>query len=77
LDGLLSRLFATRILNFDEAAAIAYAKVVSNARAAGCPISIPDAQIAAIALVRGYAVATRDERPFRAAGVPFINPWKA
>jgi predicted nucleic acid-binding protein len=77
LHGLLLRLFGTRILHFDEAAAIAYAKVVSKARSAGCPISVPDAQIAAIALVQGYSVATRDERPFHAAGVSVINPWKA
>ena len=33
-------------------------------------------QIAAIAKVHGFAVATRDVRPFRAAGVPVVNPWE-
>jgi len=34
-------------------------------------------QIAAIAAVHGFSVATRDAAPFQAAGVPVINPWKA
>ncbi len=76
LHKLLLRLFGTRILAFDENAAIAYAKLVSKARSAGKAISVADAQIAAIAHVHGYSVATRDEGPFRAAGVPVINPWK-
>jgi predicted nucleic acid-binding protein len=37
---------------------------------------VMDAQIAAIAMVHGYAVATRDVEPFIAAGVAVINPWE-
>ena len=36
-----------------------------------------DGQIAAIAKVHGFAVATRDVEPFVAAGVPVVNPWEA
>jgi hypothetical protein len=32
--------------------------------------------IAAIALAHGFAVATRDIAPFRAAGVDVIDPWE-
>ncbi len=77
LHTLLTRFFGPRILSFDEGAAIAYAKLVSQARSAGKAISVADAQIAAIAQVHGYSVATRDESPFRAAGVPVINPWES
>jgi predicted nucleic acid-binding protein len=36
-----------------------------------------DAFIAAVALANGFAVATRDTRPFETAGVDIINPWEA
>jgi hypothetical protein len=40
-------------------------------------ISVADGQLAAIASVFGFIVATRDTTPFLAAGVPVINPWDA
>lgn len=43
---------------------------------AGHIISVGDGQIAVIAAVHGYIVATRDVKPFIAAGVPVINPWE-
>ena len=70
-------LFGERIVPFDLAAAKAYAKIVVRARRQGHPISVADAQIAAIAAARQFSVATRDEAPFNAAGVPVINPWTA
>ena len=70
-------LFEDRIIPFDVAAAEAYAKVVTVARRNGYPISVADGQIAAIAAARKLAVASRDEAPFRAAGLSVINPWKA
>jgi predicted nucleic acid-binding protein len=70
-------LFAERIVPFDLAAAQAYAKIVTRARRHGHPIAVADAQIAAIATSRHFIVATRDEAPFQAAGVPVINPWIA
>jgi predicted nucleic acid-binding protein len=65
-----------RILPFDEAAARAYGKIVAAARRKGRSILIADGQIAAIAHVHGFSVATRDTAPFEAAGIPVINPWK-
>jgi hypothetical protein len=75
LTRLLERLFGPRILPFDQPAAIAYASVVRRTRAAGYTISVADAQIAAIALVTGFTVATRDVDPFTAARTPIVNPW--
>jgi toxin FitB len=69
------RLFAGRILPFDVEAARAYASLMSAARAKGLSISFADGQIAAIAAANGLAMATRDEAPFRAAGLKTIDPW--
>ncbi len=73
----LANWFGPRVLAFDETAAMAYAKLVSRARAAGRTISFADGQIAAIAHTHGFIVATRDTAPFEAAGVQVINPWQA
>jgi predicted nucleic acid-binding protein len=43
----------------------------------GRPISQSDAQIAAIALSRGAAVATRNAVDFSEIGMIVINPWEA
>jgi predicted nucleic acid-binding protein len=75
LTELIEQLFATRILPFDQRAAIVYARLVGQARAAGRPVSVADGQIAAIATAHGFAVATRDTEPFTALGVSVINPW--
>jgi predicted nucleic acid-binding protein len=75
LDYLLESLFRGRVLAFDAAAAEQYGVIVSRARLRGRTIEMADGQIAAIAAVLGYAVATRDTGPFEAAGVQVINPW--
>lgn len=71
----LGLLFVRRILPFDSDAARAYADIAAARRAAGRPISQPDCQIAAIALSRGMAVATRNVRDFANTGVEAIDPW--
>ena len=70
------KLFANRLLSFDREAAIAFSLLGSRAAAKGYPISTADCQIAAIAAVHGFTVATRDTAPFIAAGVPVINSWE-
>jgi predicted nucleic acid-binding protein len=74
---LQMRLFADRFLPFDREAATAFALLGSRAAAKGYSISVPDCQIAAIAAVHSFAVATRDSAPFLAVGVPVIDPWKS
>jgi toxin FitB len=73
---LLAKLFGSRILPFDQQAAMMYATMVGRARAGGRLISVADGQIAAIAAVHGFTVATRDTLAFTAVGVPVINPWQ-
>lgn len=68
-------LFAGRVLPFDLACTQSYAKLMAKARTAGLAMGTADGYIAAIAAANGFAVATRDTRPFEAAGVTVINPW--
>lgn len=76
LDDLLDRLFGTRILVFDHRAARSYAQLMRKTAAAGTPLPLADGLIASIALAHGFAVATRDVAPFRAAGLQVMNPWE-
>jgi predicted nucleic acid-binding protein len=76
LDGLLG-LFRDRVLPFDIDAARHYAALAVTARAAGPGFPTPDGYLAAIAVSRGFIVASRDIAPFEAAGVRVINPWDA
>jgi hypothetical protein len=76
MQGLLTDFFADRFLAFDREAATVYASLASRASARGFIISAGDGQIAAIAAVHAFAVATRDTAPFLAVGVPVIDPWK-
>lgn len=69
--------FRGRVLPFDSQVAPAYARIVSECRAAGRPISQFDAQIAAICLVHGATLATRNVRDFEGCGVELVDPWAA
>ena len=76
LDEHIGKLILTPILAFDREAALAYAALLARAKTNRYTLGMADAQIAAIALAHGFAVATRDVDPFIAAGVPVINPWE-
>ena len=67
--------FVGRIYSFDDRAAKAYGDIVAAADRAGTPINVADGLIAAIALVHGMSIATRDVSDFHAAGAPLVNPW--
>jgi predicted nucleic acid-binding protein len=77
LNEIEQKFFAGRILSYDEPAARAHATLYSGARSRGRAISFADGQVASIARVHGFTVATRDTSPFDAAGVAFVNPWEA
>lgn len=77
LRSLMIKLFGTRILPFDQAAALTYAPLMARARATGRILSLADGQIAAITESRHFVVATRDTGPFRAIGLQVIDPWTA
>jgi predicted nucleic acid-binding protein len=76
-DTMFTRLFADRVLAFDDRAALLYAQIVANRRRAGRPIEALDSLIAATALAAGASVATRDIGGFTGCGLVLINPWQA
>ena len=67
--------FVGRIFSFDDRAAETYGDIVAAAERAGTPINVADGLIAAIALVHGMSIATRDVSDFDATGAPLVNPW--
>lgn len=68
--------FHGRCLAFDETAASEYAALVVDRMRAGRPISVEDAQIAAIALAGGFGLATRNVRDLGGIdGLSMVNPF--
>ena len=65
-----------RVESFDVLAADQYAEVVTAREQNGQPISVSDAQIAAICRVLNATLATRNTSDFTGTGVNLINPWK-
>lgn len=74
---LINADFRDRVEPFDVLAADQYADVVTARERAGQPISISDAQIAAICRALDATLATRNTSDFTGTGVNLINPWKA
>ncbi|MBL8379974.1 MAG: PIN domain-containing protein [Burkholderiales bacterium] len=68
------RLFAGRILAFDEKAGDEWARLMADGSARGKPRSALDTMIAAIALANDCVVVTDNDRDFR--GVEVINPMR-
>ncbi|WP_312418170.1 type II toxin-antitoxin system VapC family toxin [Shinella sp.] len=75
LEGEVLPHFSERILSFDLAASQSYSELMALARISGKAIGTADGHIAATAAANGLAIATRDTRPFEAAGLKVINPW--
>lgn len=71
------RLFGDRVLPFDKDCGMPYARLVARRFSIGRPISVQDAQIAAICLSNDATLATRNIRDFEETGVDLINPWEA
>ena len=68
--------FKDRCLPFDDQAAIEYALIVSERAKSGRPISVEEAQIAAISKTANLVLATRNLKDFdMIAGLALINPW--
>lgn len=65
-------LFGGRILPFDEPAALAWARLMSEGRAAGRPRNDLDMIVAAIAETNGCMIVTDNEKHF--PGIKIINP---
>ena len=63
------------ILAFDDKAADHYAEVFVAREKTGMPISMADAQIAAICRTHRASCATRNTKDFADTGIALINPW--
>ena len=69
------RLFSGRVLMFDELAAGAFPSIAIDRRRKGRPITLFDAQIAAIAKASRAVLATRNTADFDGCGIRLVNPW--
>ena len=69
------KLFASRVLPFDEKAALVWARLMADGKDAGRPRSALDTIIAAVALANGCLVVTDNEKDF--TGVETLNPMRA
>ena len=68
--------FSGRLLVFGELAAIQYGQLVAQRTKSGRPITVEDAQIAAIALAHGLRLVTRNVRDFRdIPNLSLTDPW--
>lgn len=77
IDHIFAVRFAGCVLPFDTRAANVFPNVILSMQKQRRSHSFPDAQIAAIALAHGAAVATRNVEHFEHSGVKIINPWTA
>jgi predicted nucleic acid-binding protein len=73
--GLIEEDLDGRVEPFDVTAAAHYATLVSDRETAGRPISMADAQIAAICRKLGAKLATRNTGDFQDTGIDLLDPW--
>jgi hypothetical protein len=66
-----------RVLPFDTDAARHHAALAIAARNAGRGFPTPDGYIAAIAVSRGFTIASRDPSPYEAGGLRVVDPWQS
>lgn len=64
--------YAGKILDFTEAAAMVWGRLVATAREEGRNLAVVDSQIEATAIHFGLTVVTRNSRDFV---YPIFNPW--
>jgi predicted nucleic acid-binding protein len=68
--------FADRILPFDTAAAQTYGRLKAERQQTGHQINEVDAMIAAICLVQGATLATRNVKDFGELDLKLVNPFE-
>lgn len=71
----LTQAFSDRIMPFDSACAACYGEIRAGREAAGRPITIEDAMIAATVRARDATLATRNSADFEGIGIEVVNPW--
>ncbi len=71
----ISLAFEHRVLGFDALAADRYGHLMADRKQIGKPLSILDGQIAAIAHINHFKIATRNISDFSDCGLALINPF--
>ena len=71
----IEEVFAERTLPFDRAAAHEYGRILAHRDRLGRTTGTMDGLIAAIAMVHGATVATRDARGFGDIGLDIVDPF--
>ncbi|HRN30002.1 MAG TPA: type II toxin-antitoxin system VapC family toxin, partial [Terrimesophilobacter sp.] len=74
-DHMLTTDYLAGVLPFDQFAAVECGALLAHADSTGRPLSLADAQIAAICRVRGATLATRNTKDFSGLGIALIDPW--
>jgi toxin FitB len=74
--GLIEEDLDGRVEPFDATAATHYAALLSDRETAGRPISVADAQIAAICRKLSATLATRNTSDFKDTGIELLDPWQ-
>ncbi|MBT1158404.1 type II toxin-antitoxin system VapC family toxin [Aminobacter anthyllidis] len=77
LSALIGQRFRNKVLPNDVASAIKFGEVLAKREAVGRPIGLMDAMIAAICLVHGATLATRNVRDFDGLDLRLVNPFEA
>jgi len=65
-----------RILEFGDPAPISAGRIRAERESMGRPISVQDAMIAAICLINGATLATRNVRDFDGLNLKLVNPFE-
>ena len=67
--------FRGRIQSLDEAASYERGRLCARLELSGTPMPAVDSQIAAVCLLRGADIVTRNVSDFAQSGVRVVNPW--
>ena len=67
--------YSGRILPFDEEAALLWGRISGENQRSGRSIPLADSQIAAIAIVHGMELVTRNVRDMLGMGASIVNPF--
>lgn len=72
---VLIDVFDSRVVPFDDAAAITAGHVYAHHRSKGRNVYVPDSQIAGLAIHIHATLATRNKKDFSGLGLALIDPW--
>ena len=75
--GNMMKVFADRVLPFETIEAARTGRIRAVRERMGRPIDVQDAMIAAICLVHGATLATRNVRDFHGLDLKLVNPFEA